>query len=469
MTKKWSRKKKKDTNARYNKQMLDLKKIQESLRESEEKYRAIFEGAGAGILGAEVLTRRFVFANSRMSELTGYATQELLKLSVNDIHPKKYLPEAIDQLKKLSNNKISIDRDVPILRKDKGIIYCDINASSIMLGGQKVLVGLFTDNTQSKKMEEAVHDTENTLKEIIQGSPIPQFIIDRYHKVIAWNKALEEYSGIKAERVLNTRDHWKAFYSKRRPCMADLLLEGSVQNLRKWYGDNHSKSKFVRGAYEATAFFPKMKEGGIWLHFTAIALKDKKGKPTCALETLQDITERKKAEEALQISEEKFRVIFEGAADGILVADAKTGNFVFANPRICEITGYLKHELLKLSPNDIHPKKELPYILEQFQKQLQGKIIIAKDVQVLKKDGTIIYCDVSSKPIKIKNRELLLGFFRDISERKKAEEQLIKLNKELGSKVEELEKFSKLTVGRELKMIELKKRIAEQEEGPRKK
>jgi hypothetical protein len=108
----------------------------------------------------------------------------------------------------------------------------------------------------------------------------------------------------------------------------------------------------------------------------------------------------------------------------------------------------------------------LPYVLDQVQKQLQGKILIAKDIQVLRKDGTIVYCDVSSRPIKIKNQELLLGFFRDITERKKVEEQMTKVNKELELRIEELEKFSKLTVGRELKMIELKKRVKQLEEKP---
>lgn len=144
-------------------------------------------------------------------------------------------------------------------------------------------------------------------------------------------------------------------------------------------------------------------------------------------------------------------MIFEKAGDGILVADPKTKKFVFANPKICEITGYSENELLSLGLENIHPKEELPHALDQFQKLLQGKITIAKDIQVLKKDGTIIYCDItSSQSIKIGDQELLLGFFRDVTERKKAEE--------------ELKRFNKLATGRELKMIELKQKIKGLEE-----
>ena len=81
---------------------------------------------------------------------------------------------------------------------------------------------------------------------------------------------------------------------------------------------------------------------------------------------------RKKIEE-LRVSEEKFRSIFENAIEGILVADAKTRKFVFANPQICTLTGYSKKELLKIGVEDIHPQKDLPHVLSEFTKQLKRK------------------------------------------------------------------------------------------------
>ena len=166
----------------------------------------------------------------------------------------------------------------------------------------------------------------------------------------------------------------------------------------------------------------------------------------------------------------EYKAIFDGATDGILGADIKTKKFMIANPEICKMIGYPSKKLLKLTVNDIHPKKDLPYVLEQFKKLGEKKITLAKNIPVLRKDKKIIYCDINSKIIKIGKKKFLVGFFRDITEQKKSEEELKKsqeklnkINQELQSKVEELERFYKLSVGRELKMAELKNKIKELE------
>ena len=155
---------------------------------------------------------------------------------------------------------------------------------------------------------------------------------------------------------------------------------------------------------------------------SAVALK-KEGKIIGIKTSVRDITESKRALEELKESEEKYKAIFEGSIDGILVADTETKRFIFANPEICKITGYTLKELLKLNVDNIHPKKDLPYVLNQFRKQVEGKITLAKNIPVLRKDKKIIYCDVNSKIIKIRGQELMLGLFRDITERKQSEER----------------------------------------------
>jgi PAS domain S-box-containing protein len=153
-------------------------------------------------------------------------------------------------------------------------------------------------------------------------------------------------------------------------------------------------------------------------------VRDDSGRVIAVTGIVRDITERKKTEKMLQESEERFRAIFEGANDGILAADTKTGRFSFANPRICEITGYPLEELLKLGVGDINPKKDLPYVIDSFEKQRQGKVALSKDIPVLRKDGRVVYCDVSSKSLRIGSQEYLVGIFRDVTESKKAEEKL---------------------------------------------
>ncbi|MFH0929294.1 MAG: PAS domain-containing protein [Candidatus Aenigmatarchaeota archaeon] len=176
-------------------------------------------------------------------------------------------------------------------------------------------------------------------------------------------------------------------------------------------------------------------KGGVLIPFemNGLAVKDK-GKNIGVQVIARDITERKKAEEILRKSDEKYKIIFEGTADGILVADTKSHRFIFANPRICEITGYSLKELLKLGVGDIHPKKDLPFVIDRFTKQAQKKITLARNIPVLRKDKKVVYCDVNSKPVTIDGQEYLVGFFRDISERRKTEEK-IKYEKEFSETI----------------------------------
>lgn len=149
-----------------------------------------------------------------------------------------------------------------------------------------------------KSVEDALRESENRLQAIVHGCPIPQFVIDRGHKVISWNRPIEEYSGIRAEEVLGTPLHWRAFYEQERPCLADLLIDGEMTTIQKWYAGKYSASQLIEGAIEATDFFPHMKGDGRWLYFTAALIHDSHGQVIGAVETLEDITERKQAEEA---------------------------------------------------------------------------------------------------------------------------------------------------------------------------
>ncbi|HRR41302.1 MAG TPA: PAS domain-containing protein, partial [Syntrophales bacterium] len=139
------------------------------------------------------------------------------------------------------------------------------------------------------------HD-ERTLRAILEGSPIPTFVIGKDHRVIYWNRALEELSKIKAEDVIGTRKQWRAFYRSERPCMADLICDETLETVPDWYSGKYNKSRLLEEAYEATDFFPELGKEGRWLRFTAAPIRDAAGELVGAIETLEDITERKKAE-----------------------------------------------------------------------------------------------------------------------------------------------------------------------------
>jgi signal transduction histidine kinase len=142
-------------------------------------------------------------------------------------------------------------------------------------------------------------EKEQMMRSVIQGSPIPAFVIRRDHRVLYWNKSLEVLSGMKARDIIGTNHHWKAFYKMERPCMADLIVDETLESGPNWYSGKFSSSRLLKGAYETTEFFPQLKPGGGWVHITAAAMRDSRGRISGAIETLEDITDRLHAEEEL--------------------------------------------------------------------------------------------------------------------------------------------------------------------------
>jgi len=142
------------------------------------------------------------------------------------------------------------------------------------------------------------------MESIICESPIPQFMIGKDHKVIYWNKALEDIRGITSREMVGTKNHWKAFYEYERPCMADLIVDGTEIEIKKWYHINEHKANPVRH-YKAMDFFKTFGPGGRWLYFSAIPVKDARGNIIGAVEMLEDATDSKMAEETIRLAEQK--------------------------------------------------------------------------------------------------------------------------------------------------------------------
>lgn len=162
--------------------------------------------------------------------------------------------------------------------------------------------------TESAWAREVFSNGQQSLQSIIGSSPIPAFIIGKDHLIIYWNKALEELSGIKAKEVIGTGQHWRAFYKTARPCMADLLVDKYQKKIPQWYPGKFIKSKLITGAYEATDFFPELGKRGKWLRFTAAVIRNSRGSVIGAVETLEDITQAKRAEEALLNAHEELEI-----------------------------------------------------------------------------------------------------------------------------------------------------------------
>jgi PAS domain S-box-containing protein len=152
--------------------------------------------------------------------------------------------------------------------------------------------------TRSRQIELELLEKERTQSQIIQGSTIPTFVIDKDHVVTHWNKALEKLSGRSSEEVVGTRGQWAPFWRRQRPTMADVILDQTDRlEIQKLYGTHWRESALIEGAYEAEVFFPTVGEQGKWLWFTAAPIKAPDGTIVGAIETLWDKTEDRRAEQ----------------------------------------------------------------------------------------------------------------------------------------------------------------------------
>lgn len=181
-------------------------------------------------------------------------------------------------------NKIEIASTTASLRQD-GMTAAIPNPSTTTAAGNRA--------SSQKSMAPA-------LSEYFDGSPVPTFAIDMEHVITHWNKACEDITGRSSKEMVGTRNHWQPFYPEQRPVMVDLIADGSVETLASsYYQDKFRPLTLIPGAYEAEDFFPHLGENGRWLFFCTAPLRDRNGRIVGAIETLQDVTSRKLAEQKL--------------------------------------------------------------------------------------------------------------------------------------------------------------------------
>ena len=272
----------------------DRKQAEEALQESEKKYRAVIESSQDVFYRADV-HGTLTMASPSGGKLLGY--DNVVELLGRDIAGTLYASPGEREafLAEIAKTG-SVDNYVVALRRKDGTAVV-VSTSSHLLrddAGKVVgIEGILRDISAQKAAEAGLARSHRFLEAVVQGSPVPTFVIDREHRVILWNRALEEYSGIPAGDVLGIPGAYKAFYPADRPCLADLIVSARTDEIERLYHGKYAPSRLVAGAYEATDFFPGMK-GGTWLSFTAAPVRDADGTVIGAVEILQDVTAIKK-------------------------------------------------------------------------------------------------------------------------------------------------------------------------------
>ncbi|MDD2467954.1 MAG: EAL domain-containing protein [Desulfobulbus sp.] len=139
------------------------------------------------------------------------------------------------------------------------------------------------------------------LAQIVSNSPVATFVIDGQHRILYWNRACEMVTGVSAQQLVGTCQSWKPFYPEERPVMADLIVDGRLDQISTYYVEKFHPSLIIEGAWEAEDYFPHFPGGGKWLAFTATAIKDEEsGVVVGAIETLRDVTAQKNYQQQLE-------------------------------------------------------------------------------------------------------------------------------------------------------------------------
>lgn len=170
--------------------------------------------------------------------------------------------------------------------------------------------GILTDGESTAFMYLTTNGRKIALAQLIDGNPVATIVVDAQHRVIVWNRACAQLTGVPAAAMIATREQWRPFYREPRPILADLIIDEAPDlTVDAFYPGKFRRSQLIEGACEAEDFFPAFGEGGRWLFFTAAAIRNEGGEIIGAIETLQDFTERRRAEEALRASEERYRAL----------------------------------------------------------------------------------------------------------------------------------------------------------------
>jgi len=379
----------------------ERKQMEAASRESEERYRTLFESAAEGILIVDAKTMKFEYANPAICTMLGYSQEELTKMSVSDIHPQTSLEDVLAEFAAQARGE-KILSTLPCLKKDGTIVHADIKAAKAIIDGRECNIGFFTDITERRQAEKILQQSEEKWRSLVENVPDIIILVDHDRTIQSINHVVE---GLDAKDVIG-----RSIYDFIQPESHD-ITRGVVDRVFETGEPGYYVIKGV-GPDKRISWY-ETRTGAIKIDEEVVSV----------VQVTSDITERRQMEGALRESEERYRTLFESAAQGILIVDAKTMKFKYANPAICTMLGYSQEELTKMSVSDIHPKTSLEDVLAEFAAQARGEKILST-LPCLKKDGNIVHADINATKAIIDEKECIIGFFTDVTERKKAKDKI---------------------------------------------
>ncbi|MGA2863563.1 MAG: PAS domain S-box protein [Verrucomicrobiota bacterium] len=388
-------------------------RAEQALRESEAKYRALFDESPDGILIADIETKTFKYANPALCRMLGYTEDELRTMGVADIHPKDALQSVVAEFEAQARGDKTLATDIPCLRKDGSVLHADINSARITVDDRPCNVGFFRDTTERKRATKALQESEARYRALFNESAGGILIADIETKTFTYaNPALCRMLGYTEDEL-------------RTMGVADIHPKDALQSA---VADFEAR---VRGEKTLLTDIPCLRKDGSVLHADINTFRITVDDRPCNVGLFHDITERKRAEESLRRSEERFRALFERVADALIVLEPE-GRFVDANQAACESLGYTREELLHLSLSDFEVAVPPTVRSAVTARVARGEKVTVEGLH-RRKDGTTFPVEVRLNLLECGGHRHVLAAARDITERKRAEESL----RLLGSAVEQ--------------------------------
>ena len=279
----------------------------------------------------------------------------------------------------------------------------------------------FWDNFNERmRAERAEQDSRKRLGDILAFLPDPVLAIDTDGKVIAWNNALESLTGVSAADMLGKGDHEYSipFYGERRPILIDLVLEDNTEILKRYDyvqrdGDRITSEAFVAGLHGGS---------GAHLWGTASPLYDTSGNRVGAIEVIREITGRKKTEEIIRASEEKFRSLVEEVPDFILVH--RNGTLLFVNHAAAESMESPVEELIGRSMTDFVVPQDREKVIATIVTRMKGLPVNPYEIGIQTASGLVRQVIVRGTLIDFEGSPASLNVLTDITEIRRGEKAL---------------------------------------------
>jgi PAS domain S-box-containing protein len=377
----------------------EQKQTEDALRESEARYKTLFESAAEGILIADIETKEHKYANPAICKMLGYSQEELIKTSVADIHPKDSLEQVFAEFNAQARGEKELV-SLPCLKKDGTIISMDINASKAIINGRECNICFFTDTTERKQAEERIRLFSTAVACAVEAISIA----DMKGAITYVNPAMEELYGYKKDEMLGIQVmSLNANSEMANEIMSTMIKQGG------WISEFESKKKNGE-TFSAT--------------LSLSTVRDEKGKPIAMMGTIKDITERKQAEEALKLSEQNFRNSLDSSTVGIRIM-GDDNSTAYANQALLDMFGYENIEELKASlPQEHYTLESHAAFVQRHEKLLRGEPLPELlEFDIIRKNGAIRHLQLSSREMIWNGKQQFQLLYRDITERKQAEKE----------------------------------------------